>query len=93
MLPPTRNLCICSRDSLTVQDDEYGSYMGRFSVPEAQHFSGFVRHVQHDSRSDKCVGCEVDQGSRKPDQNGSRVEAFLEEETLTVSSQCVGPSH
>ena len=32
----------CRRDSISVQDDEYGSYMGSFSVPEAQHSSGFV---------------------------------------------------
>ena len=74
-LPPSGNRYFCSRVSLSVQDDEYGSYMGSFSVPEAaQHFSGFVRDVQHVSRSVTCVGCEVG----KPVRIGSRVEAFLE---------------
>ena len=78
MLPPSGNRYFCSRVSLSVQDDEYGSYMGSVSVPEAQHFSGFVRFVQQVSRSVTCVGCEVGQGSRKPDRIGSRVEAFLD---------------
>ena len=77
-LPPSGVLCICSRDSLSVQDDGYGSYMGTFSAPDAQHIGGFVGHVQHVSRSDKCVGCEVYQGSSKPYRIGSRVEAFHE---------------